>query len=157
VAPKGDVFVATQARGGGGVLALRDVNGDGKADTTARFGTLPGTGIALAANAIYFAPHQQVIRYRWTPGSLVPSDTGTVIVTGMPYGGHTAKTIAVGKSGEIYVDHGSMSNVCVTVGGARSPGQMPCVGRLSSGYRHSGHTRLTDSINDSGISSGSSG
>ncbi len=126
VAPNGDVFVATQPRGGGGVLALRDRNGDGKADTTARFSTLPGTGIALSADAIYFAPHQQVIRYAWRPGALTPRDTGTVLVSGMPFGGHSAKTLALGRNGELYVDHGSLSNVCVAVGGARSPGQMPC-------------------------------
>lgn len=128
VASNGDVFVATQARGEGigGVIAMRDRNGDGRADTTARFGSAPGTGIALAADAIYFSPHSEVIRYRWTPGSLVPDDAGTVIVRGMPTGGHTAKTIALGRSGEIYVDHGSLSNVCVVVRTARAPGQMPC-------------------------------
>src|SRR3954469_12758427 len=41
VAPNGDVFVADQSAGAGGVLALRDTNGDGKADVTARFGTSP--------------------------------------------------------------------------------------------------------------------
>ncbi len=128
VAPNGDVFVATQGRGegNGGVIAMRDRNGDGKADTTVRFGAAPGTGIAIAADAIYFAPHNEVIRYRWKPGSLVPEDAGTVIVRGMPTGGHTAKTIALGRSGEIYVDHGSLSNVCVVERTARAPGQMPC-------------------------------
>ncbi|MEO5824997.1 MAG: PQQ-dependent sugar dehydrogenase [Gemmatimonadales bacterium] len=128
VAPNGDVFVATQGRGdgNGGVVAMRDRNGDGKADTTARFGTGPGTGIALAPDAIYFAPHAEVVRYRWKPGTLVPADAGTVIVRGMPTGGHTAKTIAVGRSGEIYVDHGSLSNVCVVERTARAAGQMPC-------------------------------
>ena len=41
VAPNGDVYVAlTQRREGGsaGVLALRDANGDGKADQRERFG-----------------------------------------------------------------------------------------------------------------------
>ena len=44
VAPNGDVFVADQSPGGG-VLALRDTDGDGTADETARFGTSPGNGI----------------------------------------------------------------------------------------------------------------
>lgn len=126
VAPNGDVFVATQPRAGGGVVALRDRDGNGHSDTTTRFGSLPGTGIALTRDAIYFTPHEQVVRYAWRSGSLLPSDSGTVIVTGMPTGGHRAKTIAVGRGGEIYVDHGSESNVCVAAGGAKSPGQMPC-------------------------------
>jgi len=50
IAPNGDVFVALENRRGGpgGVLALRDTNGDGKADVEAHFGTAGGTGIALS-------------------------------------------------------------------------------------------------------------
>lgn len=128
IAPNGDVFVALQARGEGkgGVIAMRDRDGDGKADTTARFGTAPGTGIALSHDAIYFAPQAEVIRFRWKPRSLVPEDAGTVIVQGMPTGGHTAKAIALDRTGALYVDHGSLSNVCVVERTARAPGQMPC-------------------------------
>src|SRR5256885_1370616 len=53
VAPNGDVFVADQSPGGG-VLALRDTNGDGKADETARFGTSPGNGIYFRTPYLYF-------------------------------------------------------------------------------------------------------
>src|SRR5689334_11767258 len=49
VAPNGDVFVNTGGRGGsgGGVIAFRDTNRDGKADLRERFGGDGGTGIAL--------------------------------------------------------------------------------------------------------------
>ena len=40
VLPNGDLFIAVQGQGGG-VLALRDTNGDGVADVRERFG--PGT------------------------------------------------------------------------------------------------------------------
>ena len=125
------MFVATQPRGGGGVVALRDRDADGHADTTAHFGSLPGTGIAVTRDALYFTPHEQVVRYAWRAGSLLPRDSGTVIVSSMPTGGHSAKTIALGRNGEIYVDHGSESNVCVASAGARSPGQQPCAELLT--------------------------
>src|ERR1700720_12317 len=66
VAPNGDVFVNTDpsrarraapgaptAASSGGILALRDTNGDGKADVQQRFGVAGGTGIALAGNLLY--------------------------------------------------------------------------------------------------------
>ena len=56
VAPNGDVFVANQSPGGG-VLALRDTDGDGKADETAQFGTSPGNGIYFRSPYLYFAPN----------------------------------------------------------------------------------------------------
>src|SRR3989442_1621936 len=39
VAPNGDLFVALQGgRGGAGIVALRDTNGDGKMDVAEKFG-----------------------------------------------------------------------------------------------------------------------
>src|SRR5262245_62721984 len=62
VAPNGDVFVAlsnsgrgAQARKGG-ILGLRDTNGDGKADTRVQSGENGGNGIALRGNYMYFSP-----------------------------------------------------------------------------------------------------
>ena len=125
IAPNGDVFAAG---GRGGVTALRDRKGTGHADTTITFGGGSGTGIALGANAIYFAPNDRVIRFAWKPGSLTPSDSGTVIVSGLPVGGHTAKTLALSKDGaSIFVDHGSASNICLGRGaGVKSQSPMPC-------------------------------
>ena len=125
VAPNGDVFASGNRRS---VVALRDRAGTGHADTTASFGTGTGTGIAVGPDAIYFAPNDRVIRYAWTPGSLVPSDQGTVIVSGLPAtGNHVAKTLALGRDGWIYVDHGSASNTCQEADRApKSPGRQPC-------------------------------
>jgi glucose/arabinose dehydrogenase len=124
VAPNGDVFAA----GRGGVTALRDRKGTGHADTTASFGGASGTGIALGPDAIYFAPNDKVVRFAWKPGSLTPSDQGTVIVSGMPASGnHTAKTLALSKDGFIFVDHGSASNTCQEIDRkTTSPGKQPC-------------------------------
>jgi hypothetical protein len=61
VAPNGDVFVAIQSVGGG-VLALRDTDGDGKADQTARFGTSSANGIYFKSPYLYFAPDDRIER-----------------------------------------------------------------------------------------------
>src|SRR6266567_4959156 len=71
VAPNGDLFVALQSRPGG-VLALRDTTGDGKADITERFGSESGTGIALGKGVLYFSSTTTVYRYAIRAGSLVP-------------------------------------------------------------------------------------
>ncbi len=123
-APNGDVFASGSPQG---VVALRDRHGTGHADTSVTFGTGSGTGIAIGADAIYFAPDDRVIRFAWTPGSLAPSDAGTVIVSGLPTGGHTAKTLALDERGGIFVDHGSATNSCQAADRTpRSPGKAPC-------------------------------
>ena len=116
VGPNGAVFVSGTR---GGVTALRDLNADGHADTTATFGAsfgASGTGIAITNDAIYYAPNDKVVRFAWRPGSMLPADGGTVIVSGLPTGGHTAKPITLGKDGSLFVDQGSPGNVCVGQG-----------------------------------------
>src|SRR5207244_10273080 len=59
VAANGDIFVALEdgrgAAAKGGVLALRDTSGDGKADVRETAGAGGGTGIALSKGALYFS------------------------------------------------------------------------------------------------------
>jgi glucose/arabinose dehydrogenase len=130
VSSTGDVFVATNpdpAALAGGVRALRDTNADGVADTAVSFGPAGGSGIALSKDALYFAPNDRIIRYAWTPGLLKPTDNGTPVVTGLPVGGHSAKTMVVGPDGMLYVDHGSATNSCQEVDRIRgSMGKIPC-------------------------------
>jgi len=129
VAPNGDVFVALEGRdGGGGVLALRDSNGDGKADQQERFGSQGGTGIAISNGWIYFAPSDRVVRWRLTTGRLAPTDEPETIVTGLPTGGHSAKTLALDSRGAaLLVNIGSRTNACQQADRQRgSPGIDPC-------------------------------
>ncbi len=126
VAPNGDVF-ATGGRAG--VTALRDRAGTGHADTTATFGGYPGsTGIALGTDAIYYAPNERVIRFAWRPGSLTPSDTGRVIVSGLLVGNHSAKPVALSKDGKsIFVDQGTATNICLPRGSSvKAQAPRPC-------------------------------
>ncbi|HVX87760.1 MAG TPA: PQQ-dependent sugar dehydrogenase [Gemmatimonadales bacterium] len=123
VAPNGDVFAAS---GRGGVIALRDTTGDGKADVVKTWGRDPGTGIALSGGYLYFAANATIYRWPWAAGQLEPTVNAEVIVDGLPTGGHSAKPIVV-KDGALYVDIGSATNSCQENDRtARSPGRMPC-------------------------------
>ena len=117
VAPNGDVFVANQSSPGG-VLALRDTDGDGKADQTAQFGTSPGNGIYFKNPYLYFAPDDRIERYQMSPASLTPVFGPEVIVSGLPAdGSHRTKTIVVTDSGTLFVGVGSSTDSCQAVPG----------------------------------------
>ncbi len=127
VAPNGDIF-ASVSGAHGGVLALRDTNGDGRADVTRRFGPGGGTGIALSGDHLYFATDDAVYRWPWKAGSLEPAGPRETIVHDLPAGGdHSAKSIALGPDGALYVNVGSATNSCQRQNRAnRSPGIEPC-------------------------------
>ncbi len=134
VRENGDVFVALRGgRGGtgGGVAALRDSDGDGRADVVERFGESEGggTGINLFEGHLYFAPDDGVIRYPMLPESLTPSGPGERIVSGLPGPGtgHAAKSATIDADGNLYVNIGGPSNACqVEARTAGSPGRDPC-------------------------------
>jgi glucose/arabinose dehydrogenase len=114
VAPNGDLFVNTQSRGdsGGGIFALRDTNGDGKADVRQHFGTGVGTGIALEGNNLYATSGNSIVRYRIAAGSLSPVGKPDTIVTGLPMTGSHHSHNFVLQDGSLFVNIGSASNAC---------------------------------------------
>lgn len=106
---------------------MRDADGDGHAEQVARFGPGSGTGIAAAAGAVWFGMDDRIIRYPRAAGTLAPTGEGTVIVSGLPVGGHSATTLTLGPDGAMYVDHGSRTNSCQADDREdRSPGVRPC-------------------------------
>jgi glucose/arabinose dehydrogenase len=130
VAPNGDVWAARTGNVGG-VMLIRDTTGDGKADLVRRFFSprLPGggSGIALAADGLYFAANDQVLRFPWLSGRAEPDSVPEVIVRGLPVGGHASKGIAIGKDGRLYVSIGSLTNSCqMRDRSNKSMGQQPC-------------------------------
>lgn len=126
VTPTGDIFVALSGDGGG-ILALRDVDGDGQADQSARFGD-PGTGIAWEPGFLYSAPNDRVVRYQLSHNALVPERAPTVVVSGLPdTGDHPAKAIAIDGGSRLFVNIASASNSCqVEDRVVESPGIDPC-------------------------------
>ena len=132
VAPNGDVFVIRRGprTANGGVIALRDADGDGRAEARESFGPVGGTGIALDGGMLYVDARTQILRYRIPAGSLRPAE-GTApdtIVDSLPTGGHGAGSLALGPGNVLYINSGSRTNSCQQQDrGTRSPGIDPCV------------------------------
>ncbi len=136
VAPNGDVFVARRntttgpARTPvpGGVTVLRDTDEDGRADVRESWGSNGGNDVLVADGFVYFAPNDAVLRYPFEAGALQPAGSPDTLVSGLPDSrNHTAKSIALGSDGALYVNIGSPSNACMTESRtAGSPGQDPC-------------------------------
>jgi glucose/arabinose dehydrogenase len=134
VLPGGDVFVAINSprnqQPSFGVIGLRDTNQDGRADTEHRFSPgLGGSGLAWRSSVLYFGANDRVIRWRVTPGSLVPVvGSEEVVVSGLiATGDHISKTVVVPDASTLYVNIGSASNACqVENRQLHSPGVNPC-------------------------------
>lgn len=131
VRPDGDIFVAVRGRRdeAGGVIALRDTTGDGRADVRLRIvEDRGGTGIAVDGEHLLYGRDDAVLRFRLAaegPEVRGPADT---LVSGLPAtGGHAAKSLAVDGRGGLFVNVGSASNACqVQDRTAGSPGLDPC-------------------------------
>jgi glucose/arabinose dehydrogenase len=127
VAANGDVYVALQAKPGG-VVALRDANGDGKFEIKELFGAGSVTGIAIRNGYVYLAKVNSVERFKLTPGQLKPSGQPEVVVSGLEgVQQHGDKGIAFDGKGSLFVNVGAPSNACQSPD--RRPqvkGQNPC-------------------------------
>lgn len=148
VAANGDVFVASQGgRGGGsGVIALRDQNGDGRADVREVFeNTARSSHLVLFEGYLYteaMPPLQArgqapsgppatlaIVRYPLKAGELKPSGPPDTIVQGVPFQPtHTTRNFVIGRDGALYMNIGSASNSCQARDRIpREPGINPCV------------------------------
>jgi glucose/arabinose dehydrogenase len=130
VTPSGDVFVAVADSGEskGGIVALRDEDGDGVSDTARRFGPGGGgNGIAWQDGKLYFAQDHRILRYDLEDGKLEPSGELLILVDGLPSDGdHPAKTV-VPNGDRLFVNFGSASNSCQEDNRKKeSPGKDPC-------------------------------
>ena len=135
VAANGDIYVrsnGSRERGsdspGGGVVALRDADGDGRAEGGERFAGHYGTGLQIRGRHLYVSTSTEVYRYPLTPGQLAPSGEPELIVSGFPeQRGHRGKAFAFDDAGHLYVNVGAPSNTCQKQARtAGSAGQQPC-------------------------------
>lgn len=129
VADNGDVYAAVRdTTDSAGIVALRDTDGDYKADRTEYFGHGSGTGIGLRNGHLYFGGDTAIWRYEKGPDEFIPSDTPQTIVDGFPeQGQHAVKPFAFDNSGHLYVNVGAPSNACMEETRTKgSPGQDPC-------------------------------
>lgn len=127
VLPNGDIIVALQSATGG-VLVLRDTNGDGVAEEKRKFGTGGYSGIAYFDGHLYAANTTEVVRWKWNVGDLEPKDSPETIVSELTaQRQHAAKTIAISRDGSLFVNIGVPSNSCQEKDRQpESKGQDPC-------------------------------
>ena len=143
VAPNGDVYVNTWSSiytmmknaPGGYIVALRDADRDGRAETVERFGTVHqdgkpggGTGIAVHNDGLYVEVDNKIARYSLGPQGPAPRLEPEVIVAGLPQtGDHPMHPFTIAADGSLYLDSGSPSNACQEKNRApQSPGRRPC-------------------------------
>jgi glucose/arabinose dehydrogenase/mono/diheme cytochrome c family protein len=119
---------------GGFLVALKDTDGDGKADVVSRFGktvaqgSAGGTGIALYNGALYAEVNDRIVRYKLPETGVVPTDPPETIVSGLPLtGDHPMHPFAIHDKGEMFVDVATATDSCQKKNRmAKSPGLKPC-------------------------------
>src|SRR4029079_19502388 len=82
IAANGDIYVKGKF---GTIFALRDANGDGRADEIKEFG--PGDGgthIAFHDGWLYHSSRTTIYRYKYTRGQLVPTSGVETVVAKLP-------------------------------------------------------------------------
>ncbi|HSK40633.1 MAG TPA: PQQ-dependent sugar dehydrogenase [Arenibaculum sp.] len=126
----GRVYVALREPDqGGSIAALRDEDGDGRADTVRYFGGHDGgTGIAVHDGWLYASSNREVMRWRLPDDGLVPEGEPEVIATGFPeQEQHAAKAFTIDGQGNLFVNVGAPSNACQEeTRTLHSPGLNPC-------------------------------
>ncbi len=125
----GDIYMALRSlKNGNGIVALRDTNGNGRADLIHYFGKTLTTGIDIKNGFLYFSNFSEVFRVALPQEELVPEEEPVVIATGFPVQHqHQDKTFALDNAGYIYVNVGAPSNACQVVDRTPgSPGMDPC-------------------------------
>lgn len=130
VAANGTVYVANRdRRASQGIIALRDDDGDGRADQRAGFGPAGGAALQIYRNWIYYGLDDRIVRYPLPRGdALVPEAGAEVIVSGFPLQrAHALKTFSFDDRGNLYVNVGAPSNACqAQTRQPGSPGLDPC-------------------------------
>ena len=127
-APDGTLYVNTWSGiyynngpvpAGGFMVALKDSNGDGRADVTERFGETVasgghgGTGVAFYNGMIYAEINDRIVRYPLVPNEIAPKSAGETIVSGLPTtGDHPMHPFLIMPKGDLLVDLGSATNDC---------------------------------------------
>jgi glucose/arabinose dehydrogenase/cytochrome c5 len=101
------------------LVALKDSDGDGRADQILRFGPTTGQGnaggdgLALWHGALYVESNDAILRYPLAPGRLEPTGPGQVVLSGMPLDGdHPMHPFAIDTQGNLFVNMGSIGNAC---------------------------------------------
>ena len=133
----GDIYVKLRGGKPKGIVALRDVNNDGKADSIRYFGNYKdegnyGTAIRIHQDYLYFSTAGEVYRMKLEPGKLIPNtQVETIVVDDYRHDKHgfehIAKPIALDEAGNLFVPFGSPGDVCQPMNRVPgAPGEDPC-------------------------------
>jgi glucose/arabinose dehydrogenase/mono/diheme cytochrome c family protein len=121
----GDIYVKLTyndaMKGAGGTVGLRDVNGDGKADSIIYFGDYrdeggSAVGVTIHNGFLYTSTVSSVLRNKLTPGKLAPESKTEIVLTdtdpNVVSNWHTTKPLAFDNKGNMFVPFGSPSDAC---------------------------------------------
>ena len=119
----GDIYVklSSSDKLQGGIIALRDTTGDGKADVIVQFGGMDerrsayGTGMVIHNGYLYFSSAINLYRKKLTPGKLVPDSEAEVVLKDDHEHGihwHITKPVSFDNKGNMYIPFGAPSNAC---------------------------------------------
>ena len=133
----GDIYVKLREGKPKGIVGLRDVDHDGKADSIKYFGNYEdvgnyGTAMRIRNGYMYFSTAGEVYRLKMIPGQLVQNSKPELIVVddykNDKHGyEHIAKPIALDEAGNLYVQYGSPGDVCQKLNRIPGePGENPC-------------------------------
>lgn len=127
VLDNGDVVVARRGKEGG-LWALRDSDGDGRADEQAQWNDAAGTAVVYHDGKVYFSTPETVMRYTPDAESLMPAGEPEIVIDGFPdYRMHASKALAFDSKGALFVNIGAPSNACQEPTRTPGvPGQDPC-------------------------------
>ena len=134
----GDIYVKLRfAQNERENIALRDSDGDGKADIIESWGDYGakgtyGTAMRIHKGYLYLSTAGEVYRHKLTKGKLIPESEGELMLLddyrNAEHGyEHIAKPITFDNNGHMYVPFGSPGDVCQIIN--RKPGSMgqyPC-------------------------------
>nr|MBI1231645.1 sorbosone dehydrogenase [Cytophagales bacterium] len=127
----GDIYMnLREPNDKGGIVALRDTTGDGRADLIDYFGDFGGTGMAFYNGNLYASNDSTIFRFSFSQGNLIPDNATSpdTIVSGLPVQrAHAAKSITFDDAGYLYVNIGAPSNACQEQDRVQgSPAMDPC-------------------------------
>ncbi|MEO0459941.1 MAG: sorbosone dehydrogenase [Myxococcota bacterium] len=125
----GTVYVRLgRAAGGGSIVALKDTDGDKRADREIRFVETGGTGVHVHKGHLYYSTDTAIFRRPFKGGALIPVDNEQTVVSGLPrQRSHAAKPLAFDGAGHMFTMVGAPSNACMKQPRTQgSPGLKPC-------------------------------
>ncbi len=118
----GDIYAQlNNSEDGKGTIAMRDTDGDGKADSIVGFGDYldkgrGATGITIHNGYLYVSSRKIINRTKLKEGELIPTSKTEIVLTDMEpnvdTNWHTTKPVAFDDKGNMYVPFGAPSDAC---------------------------------------------